>query len=145
MRRGIPLVVALVSVFVAAASLVLPWLAIGTAPGRSSIDLIASANALDVVGGATLALIIGTWLAIPVAAAVALLLGALGRPKAAAAVVLVVSACIGLVAAAIAATDAVALAWGGALGGIAAALGGGSAVGALLDSRAQPSAEVTDT
>lgn len=145
MRGAVPLVAALVAVFVAAVSLVLPWLAIGTAPGRSSIDLIGSANALDVVGGSTLALIVGTWVAIPVAAAMALLLGAIGRPTAAAVVVLLVSVCIGLVAVAIAATDAVALAWGGVLGGVAAALAALAAVVVILGSRAQPVSEATDT
>lgn len=139
MKAATALVGALVLVFVAAVSLVLPWLTIGSAPGRSSIDLIGSANALDVVGGPALALIVGTWLAVPVAAAAALVLGASGRSTAAAVVVLAISLLVASAAGAIVVSDAVTLAWGGAVGGLAATLAGAAAVGALVVSgRTQP-------
>jgi hypothetical protein len=131
----LPIVGALTAIFVAAASLALPWVAIGSSPGRSSIDLIGSANALDVVSGPTLALILGTWLAIPVAAAAALLLGASGRWTGAAVVVLVVSVLIELAALAIATSDVVGLAWGGLLGLVAAILATGAAILAIVGRR----------
>ena len=138
MRPAIPLAGALILVFATAASLALPWIAIGGAPGRSSIDLIGSINALDIVGGLTLALILGAWLLVPVGAAGALLLGAAGRPRTAAVVVLVVSLLVGVGALAIVATGGVGLAWGGVLGAVTAGAAIVSAALALLGHRAGP-------
>ncbi len=135
LRAANPIVGALAFVFVAAASLALPWLSIGSAAGRSSIDLIGSLNALDVLGGPALAIVLGSWLAVPVAAAGALLLGAWGRSTGAAVLVLAISMLIGLAAATVAVVDEVALAWGGVVGGVAAVVAGACAAAALVAGR----------
>lgn len=116
---GFPMIVpALACSFVTAVSLVLPWITIGSAPARSSIDLVGSMNALEIAGAGVRLLIVVAWLLIPVAIAAALLLGAAGRVKIAAGVVLAVSLLVLVAAAAIMSNGVVGLGWGGMLGAL---------------------------
>ncbi len=119
--RPVPAIVpALALAFITTVSLVLPWLAIGSAPARSSIDLIGSLNALDVVDGISRALIVGAWLLIPVAIAAALLLGASGRTRMASGVVLAVSVLVVFAALAVVLSEPIGIGWGGVLGAVTA-------------------------
>jgi len=72
------LVAAIVAGFAAAVTLVLPWIRVGSS-ARSSIDLIGSLGALDVIEGATKVAVVLAWLLTPILVAAAMLLGASGR------------------------------------------------------------------
>ena len=60
--------------------LVLPWVRVGTRD-RSSIDLIGSAGALDIIEGATKAIVILLWFLLPLLVAAAMLALAAGRTR----------------------------------------------------------------
>ncbi|MEM8922671.1 MAG: hypothetical protein AAGD35_04145 [Actinomycetota bacterium] len=135
MNAVAPLAGSLLSVFVAASSLALPWLAVGEARARSSIDLIGSVNALEVASGPVMALVLGAWLVVPLVAAGALVLGAAGRTTGAAVAVLVVSLLVESAIVAIASTEVISLAWGGVIGGVAAGFGAVLAVVSIVVSR----------
>lgn len=72
------LVAAIFGGFAAAVTLVFPWIRIG-GRARSSIELIGSLGALDVIEGATKFAVVLAWLLTPVLVAAAMLLGASGR------------------------------------------------------------------
>lgn len=71
----------------AAASLVLPWFELSGRP-RSTIDVIGSAGALEVIAGSTKLLVVLGWLMLPLLAAAGMLLAASGRDRLAAAIIL---------------------------------------------------------
>lgn len=75
--------VALGAGFLATVSLVLPWFTIA-GQSRSSIDLLSSASALDVIEGGAKVAVIGCWLLAPVLVAAAMLVAASGRHRASA-------------------------------------------------------------
>lgn len=81
------LVGALLAGFAAALSLLLPWFRVG-ARSRSSIDLIGGLGALDVIEGPVKALVVIGWFAVPALVAAALIAGAAGRNRLAAALLL---------------------------------------------------------
>lgn len=114
---------------VAALGLLLPWARTGDR-SRSSIDLLASATALDVVSGwQRLAMFIG-WFGVVVAAAAALLLVAWDRPRLAAGATVFVGVALVLAFVALAASP-FGLAWGAWFSsglGLVASIGGGQAV-----------------
>jgi hypothetical protein len=62
-------------------SLLLPWLHL-SGRDRSTIDIIGSAAALDLLDGATKWLVVGLWMSVPVAVAAGLSLWALHRHRA---------------------------------------------------------------
>jgi hypothetical protein len=62
-------------------SLLLPWLHL-SGRDRSTIDIIGSAAALELLDGATKWLVVGLWMSVPVAVAAGLLLWALHRHRA---------------------------------------------------------------
>ena len=66
-----------------ALSLVLPWVRVG-GRSRSSIDLIGSAGALDVIEGGVRVAVVATWFLVPALVSVAMLAAAADRPRAAA-------------------------------------------------------------
>ena len=66
--------------FLTALSLLLPWFEL-SGRRRSSIDLIGSASALDVIEGVEKALVIGAWMVIPVVVATSMLIAASGRHR----------------------------------------------------------------
>lgn len=65
----------------AALSLLLPWLHL-SGRDRSTIDIIGSAAALDLLEGSTRWIVVGLWMAVPVAVAAGLSLWALHRHRA---------------------------------------------------------------
>lgn len=79
MRGRLP-VVALAFGIVSTVCLVLPWVRVGTRD-RSSIDLIGSAGALDIIEGATKAVVILLWFLLPLLVAAAMLALAAGRTQ----------------------------------------------------------------
>lgn len=102
---------AVAAAFIGTCSLVLPWFEV-SGRSRSSIDLIASANALDLLVGSTRIIVIVLWLAVPVISAAALLSFAARRFRLAAALVLPFVASILLVFIIGLVVDLVGLAWG---------------------------------
>ncbi len=106
-----------------AASLVLPWFDI-SGRSRSSIDLISSASALDVIDGTVRVVVIGMWLLVPVSVAAALLAFAAQRLRVAMALLIVTSLAVLAVLGIAFALGEIGLAWG-------AWLAAACAVGAL--------------
>lgn len=76
--------------------LVLPWVRLGSRD-RSSIDLIGSAGALDVIEGATKAIVVVLWFLLPVLVAAAMLALAAGRHRLLALLLVPLGPLIGLV------------------------------------------------
>lgn len=105
--------------FLTACTLVLPWFHI-SGRARSSIDLISSAGALDVIGGGTRLLVVALWLLLPVLVAVAMLLYAAQRSTASAILIALVGAVVLVVLAVGFVVDGVALAWGAAVAAVCA-------------------------
>ncbi len=126
---------ALLLAVVATVSLVLPWLAIGSGPARSTIDLIGAAGALDVLSDGERLAVLAAWIAAPVTIAVALMAASVGHHRAAAALVLVVGATIVTAAAFVFAQSALRLGWGGVMGAAAATVAIGCAAVALAPGR----------
>jgi len=91
--------------------LVLPWFEI-SGRSRSSIDLISSANALEIIDGSLRLLIVGLWLLLPVLAAAALIAYAARRSTLAATLTLVVGISVLATVVVGGVVDAVGLAWG---------------------------------
>lgn len=114
--------------FVTACTLVLPWFRVA-GRARSSIDLISSAGALDVIEGGTRLAVVGLWLVLPVLSAIALFMFALKQPNVAAILSFVVGAAVLLVIGLVLFIDEVGLAWGAWL---AAASGATAAVCAIM-------------
>ncbi len=79
-------------------SLLAPWVYLGSR-GRSSIDLIASAGAIDLIEGPTRLAVVLAWLLAPLLAAGATIAAAANRPRLAAAVVAPLGPFLGVVAA----------------------------------------------
>ena len=112
---------ALISGFLTVVSLVFPWFEI-FGKQRSSIDLVTSASALDVIEGLVKVLVIIGWLLAPVLVSIAMFLAASGRHRIAAALLLPIGvaffgvAFVGLV------VGDITLAWGAIFGAVFAAL-----------------------
>ncbi len=77
MKTRLPFVALLLGVL-STVCLVLPWVRVGSRD-RSSIDLIGSAGALDIIEGATKAIVVLLWFLLPVLVAAAMLSLAAGR------------------------------------------------------------------
>ncbi|MDW3176683.1 MAG: hypothetical protein R8J94_04765 [Acidimicrobiia bacterium] len=125
---------ALVAGFLTTASLVLPWFTIA-GKSRSSVDLLSSASALDVIEGGVKVAVIGGWLLAPVLVAAAMLLAASGRHRLAAGLLVPVVASTLLVVAIGLAVDAVDLAWGAFVGAVFALLASACAIMVLATPR----------
>ena len=111
----------------AAFGLLLPWARSG-GRSRSSIELVSTAGALDVVTGWPFAALVIGWFSVVVAAAVALVLVAWGRPVAGASAAAVVGP--GMIAALVAVSASpLPLAWGA---WIASGFGVGASIGSGL-------------
>lgn len=112
---GAYIAVALVAAFLAVVSLVLPWFVI-VGRARSSIDLISSASALDVIEGGVKTLVIAGWLISPLLVSISMLVAASGRHRLAAGLILPIT--LGIVAAFVVGifVDAIGLAWGALFG-----------------------------
>ncbi len=133
-NTGLYIAAALTAAFLAVVSLVFPWFVI-VGRARSSIDLISSAGALDVIEGGVKVLVLVGWLIAPALVSIAMLVAASGRFRLAAGLVMPIS--IGLVVVAIAGlfVDAIGLAWGAIFGGGFAALAGVFAMMVLVTAR----------
>lgn len=126
---------ALASGFLAAVTLVLPWVNI-SGRSRSTIDLISSASALDVLDGSWKALVISGWLLFPVVVAVAIIVAASGRLKTAAWLMLPMEMLLAVMVVALRLLlGEGTIAWGAWLTGVFAAMATGSAIMVLFVGR----------
>ncbi|MGI9606847.1 MAG: hypothetical protein ACR2P0_11975 [Acidimicrobiales bacterium] len=114
---GPPLLIALVGGFATACSLLLPWITTGSR-SRSTISLIGSAGALDIITGVVRVAIVVLWLAVPVAVAVAGLAAASGRHRPSAFVLFGVGLSMSIGIGALLVTAAEAVAWGAWVSGV---------------------------
>lgn len=112
---------ALLSGFLAVVSLVLPWFEI-LGNTRSSIDLISSAGALDVIDGLAKVLVIAGWLLAPVLVSVAMFAGAAGKHRLSAVLLLPIGILLLVVFLIGAAVGEIGVAWGAVFGAVFAAL-----------------------
>lgn len=120
--------------FLATCTLVLPWFDVA-GRARSSIDLIASAGALDVIEGGTRVAVVALWLTLPMLSAIALFLFALGRYRGAASLALVVGGVVVAILALGFIVDEVGLAWGAWLGAVSGVIAAGCAIMVLASAR----------
>lgn len=137
MRRlgtGPVIATALAAGFLTTISLVLPWFTIA-GKSRSSIDLLKSASALDVIEGGMKAAVIGGWVLAPVVVAVAMLVAASGRHRFAAGLLSPVVLLILLVVVIGFTVDAVDLAWGAVVGAVFAIVASSCAIMVLVTPR----------
>jgi len=108
---------------------------------RSSVDVLRSASALDVIDGGVRAAVIFGWLLMPLLLTIAIFLGAAGRYRLAAALLLPV----GLVTIAVAVigviVDDIELAWGATFGAVCALCASALAMMVLLGSATTSSIE----
>ena len=132
---------ALVAGFINVASLVLPWFDIVGRP-RSSIDILRSASALDVIEGSLKIVVVGAWLLAPILVAGAMLLGAAGRHKLAAALLLPVGLFTLFAVGAGLFIDEVGVVWGALLGLVSALLASILAIMVLMTPRSVQTASV---
>lgn len=105
--------------FVMAASLVLPWFDI-SGRARSSIDLISSASALEVIDGSMRFVVIGLWMLVPICVAGALLAFAAQRARVAMVLLAVTAVAVLAVLVIAFAVGEISLAWGAWLAAVCA-------------------------
>ena len=127
LRSGPLIAVALAAGFVTVVSLVLPWFDILGAQ-RSSIDILRSASALDVIEGSLAVVVIGGWLLAPVLVSIAMFVAASGRHSIAALLLLPVGLATIVVVGAGLFVDEIGLVWGAFVGLIAALVASGLAL-----------------
>lgn len=127
---------ALAAGFVSTVSLVLPWFTIGQR-SRSSVALLSSASALDVIEGTLKVAVIGAWLLAPVLVAMAMLVAAAGHHRLAAGLLVPVVLVMLLAVGAGAAVDEVDLAWGAFFGAAFAVVASACAIMVLATPRTE--------
>lgn len=115
-------------------SLAMPWFTIA-GRSRSSVDLLSSASALDVIDGWVKIAVIGGWLLAPVIVAAAMLVAASGRHTSGAALLSPVAVVTLAVVVIGAVNDRLELAWGAMIGGMFAALSSACAIMVVLTRR----------
>lgn len=120
--------------FLAVVSLVLPWFVL-LGKARSSIDLLGSASALDVLEGWVKVVVFAGWFLAPVLVSVAMFLAAGGRHKAAAILLLPIGLLLLGVFVVGVLVDEIGIAWGSIFGGVFAALATVFAMMVLMTSR----------
>lgn len=120
--------------FLTAATLVLPWFNV-SGQARSSIDLISSAGALEIIEGGTRLLVVALWLGLPVLAAVSLFAFAARRFTLAAYLTFVVGLLVLGVVIVGGVVDVIGLAWGAWLAAFFGLAAGLSSVAALALAR----------
>ncbi len=125
---------ALAAGFINVASLVLPWFDVVGRP-RSSIDILRSASALDVLEGVLKFIVVGAWLLAPLLVAGAMLLGASGRHKLAAVLLLPVGISTMFAVGAGVFIDEIGVVWGAFLGLVSALCASILAIMVLMSSR----------
>lgn len=130
-----PLVaIALGAGFLATISLVLPWFTIAGS-SRSSIDLVSSASALEVIEGPVKVAVVVCWLCAPVLVASAMLVAASGRHRAGALLLAPVTGILLLVVVIGVVVDDIRLAWGATFGVVFAVAASTCAIMVLVTSR----------
>ena len=130
-----PLVsIALGAGFLATISLVLPWFTIA-GRSRSSIDLVSSASALEVIEGPVKVAAVACWLCAPLLVASAMLVAASGRHRAGALLLSPVTGILLLVVVIGAVVDDIRLAWGATFGLVFATVASTCAIMVLVTSR----------
>ena len=120
--------------FLTACTLVLPWFQI-SGRARSSIDLISTAGALDVIDGGLRLFVVGMWLLLPVLVSAALILYAAQRTMASAILIGLVGAVVLIVLALGLVIDGVALAWGALVAAVCAVAAVSCAMMGLMSQR----------
>ncbi len=120
--------------FLTACTLVLPWFQI-SGRARSSIDLISSAGALDVIDGGLRLFVVGLWLLLPVLVAAALILYAAQRPTMSAVLIILVALVVLVVLALGQVVEGVALAWGAGVAAVCAVVALGCAIMGMMSQR----------
>lgn len=111
-------------------SLLAPWVRVGAA-GKSTIELIATAGALDVLTGWVKVIVVVVWASAPVLGGIALLVFASGRNRMGAVLLLVVGLLLALPAALLVTTFRQGLAWGALAGGLCGVLSIGASLGLI--------------
>lgn len=120
-RSGPLIAAALAFGFLSVVSLVLPWFDL-LGKERSSIDLVSSASALDVIDGGVKVLVLLGWFLAPLLVSVAMFLAASGRHRFAAALLVPIGVVMVAVFVAGVAVDDIGIAWGAIFGVVFAAL-----------------------
>jgi len=133
-RSGPLVALALGAGFLATISLVLPWFTIA-GRSRSSIDLVSSASALEVIEGPVKVAVIVCWLCAPLLVALAMLVAASGRHRAGALLLSPVTGILLLVVIIGTVVDDIRLAWGATFGLVFAAAASTCAIMVLVTSR----------
>ncbi len=133
-RTGPLVALALGAGFLATISLVLPWFTIA-GRSRSSIDLVSSASALEVIEGPVKVAVIACWLCAPLLVALAMLVAASGRHRAGALLLSPVTGIMLLVVIIGTVVDDIRLAWGATFGLVFAAAASTCAIMVLVTSR----------
>ena len=130
---GTGVAAALSAAFLTVVSLVLPWFDI-LGKQRSSIDLITSASALDIIDGWLKVLVLAAWLGLPVIISIGMWLGAVRRDRLAALTVVPV-ALLTIAAFSVGAySEAIDLAWGAIFAFVFAVIALGFAIMVLVPS-----------
>lgn len=133
-RSGPLVALALGAGFLATISLVLPWFTIA-GRSRSSIDLVSSASALEVIDGPAKVAVVACWLCAPLLVALAMLVAASGRHRAGALLLSPVTGILLLVVIIGVLVDDIRLAWGATFGLVFAAAASTCAIMVLVTSR----------
>lgn len=120
-RSGPRIAAALTFGFLSVVSLVLPWFDL-LGKERSSIDLVSSASALDVIDGGVKVLVLLGWFLAPLLVSVAMFLAASGRHRFAAALLVPIGVVMVAVFVVGVAVDDIGIAWGAIFGAVFAAL-----------------------
>ncbi len=120
-RSGLLIAFALIAGFLSVVSLVLPWFDL-LGKERSSIDLVSSASALDVIDGGVKVLVLLGWFLAPLLVSVAMFLAAAGRHRFAAALLVPIGFVMVIVFVAGSAVDEIGIAWGAIFGVVFAGL-----------------------
>lgn len=113
--------VALTAGFLTVVSLVLPWFDL-LGKERSSIDLVSSASALDVIDGGVKILVIFGWLLAPLLVSIAMFVAAAGRHRLAAILLLPIGVLFVAVFVIGMLVEDIGIAWGAIFGAVFAAL-----------------------
>ena len=123
-----------------AVALVLPWVRTGSR-SRSSIEMIASAGALDVIEGTTKAIVVLLWFCIPLLVAAALIAFAAGRLRLLAGLILPLGPILGAIVGLLRAVGGDIVEWGAWLSAVFAVGGSISAIMVLATRQGRTAGE----
>jgi len=142
---GLFIALALGAGFLAVLSLALPWFDV-VGKARSSVDILGSASTLNVLKGWRKVAVFSGWLLAPILVAAAMLLGAAGRHKFAAGLLIPVGIVVLAAFVIGVSVDAIDIVWGAIFGAVFAALATVFAIMVLVMAKeTQPAASVAMT